>query len=55
MITGVRTLLRYLGGAMLVGLLVVAGTWVRGFQIDTRVDGHGCGSFSVFGRALKTI
>lgn len=29
MITGVRTLLRYLGGVALVGLLVVAGTWVR--------------------------
>lgn len=29
MITGVRTALRYLGGAVLVGLLVVAGTWVQ--------------------------
>lgn len=36
MITGVRTLLRYLGGVALVGLLVVAGTWVRVGQIGAQ-------------------
>lgn len=33
MITGVRTALRYLGGTVLVGLLVIIGTWVRVGQI----------------------
>lgn len=36
MITGVRTLLRYLGGVVLVGLLILAGTWVRVGQIGER-------------------
>lgn len=36
MITGVRTALRYLGGAVLIGLLVVAGTWVRVGQIGAQ-------------------
>jgi uncharacterized SAM-binding protein YcdF (DUF218 family) len=41
MITGVRTLLRYLGGAVLIGVLVVAGTWVRVGQIgaEAGIDG----------------
>jgi len=42
----VRTLLRYLGGVALVGLLVVAGTWVRVAQIA----GRGLRGIDVFGR-----
>jgi uncharacterized SAM-binding protein YcdF (DUF218 family) len=38
MITGVRTLLRYLGGVGLVGLLIVAGTWVRVGQVGAQED-----------------
>lgn len=53
MITGVRTLLRYLGGAALVGLLVVAGTWVRVGQIGARdlPPGSGADAIVVLGAA----
>jgi len=45
MITGVRTLLRYLGGAVLIGLLVFAGTWVRIGQIGAGDEvGAGAGA-----------
>src|SRR6478736_7043858 len=55
MITGVRTLLRYLGGAALVGLLVAAGTWVRVGQIGaeepTASSGGGVEAIVVLGAA----
>jgi len=47
----VRTLLRYLGGVALVGLLVVAGTWVRVAQISARDERADADAIVVLGAA----
>ena len=47
----VRTLLRYLGGVALVGLLVVAGTWVRVAQIADRDERAAADAIVVLGAA----
>ena len=46
-----RTLLRYLGGVALVGLLVVAGTWVRVGQIGDRDERAAADAIVVLGAA----
>ena len=46
-----RTLLRYLGGVALVGLLVVAGTWVRVVQIGDRDERAAADAIVVLGAA----
>ena len=46
-----RTLLRYLGGAALVGLIVVAGTWVRVGQIADRDERDPADAIVVLGAA----
>lgn len=55
MITGVRTLLQYLGGVALVGLLIVVGTWVRVGQVGAQSlgagDGAGADAILVLGAA----
>jgi uncharacterized SAM-binding protein YcdF (DUF218 family) len=47
----VRTLLRYLGGVALVGLLVVGGTWVRVAQIAGRDERAAADAIVVLGAA----
>jgi len=47
----VRTLLRYLGGVALVGLLVVVGTWVRVGQIGDRDERAAADAVVVLGAA----
>ncbi len=47
----VRTLLRYLGGVLLVGLIVVVGTWVRVVQVAGRDERATADAIIVLGAA----